>query len=435
MGRFMMPVLCACVVSGAAHAAEDAPAVIRRALDALGGEEQLRQVKGLYLKANGDLVEEKLRGSMEVFDQLPDRVKQVFDFDVQGEQHTQIHVFRRPKAWIHTDGVDDGVDPATLADIQVDNHINYISRLVPLLQDPSYRIEVLRESKVGDRPAAVLQVLAKGLPDVRLYFEKASGQLIKAEHQRPDPKSKKLVLHETYLSDYREVNLATKDEQALNAARVGTDGAALLAFLRARALTDRDRERIENIIQKLGDAGFEVRESAAKELASAGPAAIPLVSRAVTNPDPEIAGRAKQCLERLGPAENPEVPASVVRLIAQRQPPGAVEALLDYLPSVPADAVGREVESALAALAYRDGKPDPALVKARGGNDAKRRTAAEKALVRGGEAQSVGRRLFLKGVKHPMTETEFKDGKKSVEWKLTDVQFFTQFDDSVFAPP
>jgi hypothetical protein len=44
----------------------------------------------------------------------------------------------------------------------------------------------LGDAKVGDSPAAVIQMKARGLPDLRLYFDKESGLPIKREVRRAD---------------------------------------------------------------------------------------------------------------------------------------------------------------------------------------------------------------------------------------------------------
>ena len=51
------------------------------------------------------------------------------------------------------------------------------------------------------------------------------------------------------------------------------------------------------------------------------------------------------------------------RVAALRKPPGAVEVLLAYLPFCDDESLLPEVQLALNANAYDDGKPAPALVR------------------------------------------------------------------------
>ena len=46
-----------------------------------------------------------------------------------------------------------------------------------------------------------------------------------------------------------------------------------------------------------------------------------------------------------------------------------------------------------------------------------------------------GRRLLLSGIKHPMKVIGYRDGKKILEWEVTELQYFNKLDDSVFARP
>ncbi len=153
---------------------------------------------------------------------------------------------------------------------------------------------------------------------------------------------KKDILREEYLSDYREVNPSAADEQRLQAANLSGDGAALLEFLNKQTLDEARRKKIEGLIRKLGDNSFDNRESAKNALVAEGSVAAPLLTRALESTDPEVAGRAKECLQQIGKSSSDmQLVAAAVRLIAQRRPEGAVKALLDYLPSAPDEAVAQ----------------------------------------------------------------------------------------------
>ena len=59
-------------------------------------------------------------------------------------------------------------------------------------------------------------------------------------------------------------------EAVLAQARVGTDGASLLAFLRARTVTEAERDRLARLVPALGADEFAVREQASRDLVAAG---------------------------------------------------------------------------------------------------------------------------------------------------------------------
>jgi hypothetical protein len=173
---------------------------------------------------------------------------------------------------------------------------------------------------------------------------------------------------------------ADQDEQLLREARVGTDGDGLLTFLRRRTLTDADREKLEQLIRRLGNEAFAEREKATAELVARGPLAVPFLNRAKRDPDAEVAHRAEECLREIAAGPGPAVSAAVVRQLARRAPAGALAGLLNYVPFADDQAVEEEVLAALVSVAR--GMPDPALVKALGDDQPRRRGAAAHVLGR-----------------------------------------------------
>ena len=88
---------------------------------------------------------------------------------------------------------------------------------------------------------------------------------------------------------------------------------------------------------------------------------------------------------------------AAVRAVAALKPDGAADALLEYLPYAEDDKVEQEVETALAAVALKDGKPVSAVVRALTDPTPVRRAAAAVALVRvGGDDQKAAVHELLK---------------------------------------
>src|SRR5205823_7109589 len=122
--------------------------------------------------------------------------------------------------------------------------------------------------------------------------------------------------------------------------------------------------RLEQLVRQLGGKRFALREQAARELTACGPQALPLLRPALKDPDPEVARRAGLCVEQIERGPGAALPLAALRLLARRQPPGAVQALLDYAPHADDPAVEEEVLATLRALAARRGAADPALTAA-----------------------------------------------------------------------
>jgi hypothetical protein len=130
-----------------------------------------------------------------------------------------------------------------------------------------------------------------------------------------------------------------------------------------------------------------VRENASAQLTALGSLAAQPLKDALSHPDLEVQRRAEDCLRQI---HIDSVAFAATRLVAQRKPAGAAEVLLAYLPVAEGESVGEEVRSALAAVAVRDGKADPALAAALAdGKSALRRGAAAEALAKAGTADQL----------------------------------------------
>jgi HEAT repeat protein len=168
-----------------------------------------------------------------------------------------------------------------------------------------------------------------------------------------------------------------------------TDGPTLLDEFCRRTLTPAAMARARSLVRQLGDGAFPERERATEELVAMGRLALPVLREAARDRDAEIAHRAEGILQRIEKAPNDALPATAARLVALRKPAGAAAVLLAYLPSAEGEDAAAEVLTTLAAVAVRDGKPDPAVLAALADDSPRRRSAAAEALCRAGGAEAV----------------------------------------------
>jgi outer membrane protein assembly factor BamB len=176
------------------------------------------------------------------------------------------------------------------------------------------------------------------------------------------------------------------DADALKQAGLSaTEAAPLVEYLKMRTLTDRDQNKIGDVIKRFGADDFEERVKATEEVERFGPAAIGPLKTAERDADPEIAYRAKQALKRMEKVPHSQVAAAAVRALVKLKPKEAAAVLIGFLPMADTDDVAEEIRSALIALAVTDGKPEPALVAALDDKSVLRRAAAYVALVEGGD--------------------------------------------------
>ncbi len=167
-----------------------------------------------------------------------------------------------------------------------------------------------------------------------------------------------------------------------------TDGPALLAEFRKRTLSAADQDKVQALIRKLGDKSFRVREQATADLVAYGTVVVPLLRAALKGADLERQRRVERCLQTIASSARRSLPPVAARLLALRKPPGAVEALLAFLPWAEEEHLAGEVQTALTTLAVRDGKVDPALVRALDDPLPVRRAVAAEVLARAGGAEA-----------------------------------------------
>jgi hypothetical protein len=178
-----------------------------------------------------------------------------------------------------------------------------------------------------------------------------------------------------------------QDEKLLREGGVTPEGPALLTFFRERTLSDAQKAQLSEQIKMLGDDEFRVREKASQDLVKAGKLALSLLGPAVRHPDAEVARRAADCLREIEQGRDLVLATAAARQLAQRQPDGAAEVLLAYLPSAPDEAVEESVVAALAAAGVHDGTARPSLITALKDAEPSRRAAAAVAVARANAGQ------------------------------------------------
>ncbi len=178
------------------------------------------------------------------------------------------------------------------------------------------------------------------------------------------------------------------------------DDNRLLDEVRKRTVTEALRQKCEDLIRQLGDSDFAVREKAQAEVKAMGSLIVPLLRHATKNPDLEIRNRARDCLSAMERDKNLPLPPITPRLIALRKPAGAAETLLAFVPYADDETALPEVQLALNTVAFKNGKPDPAVVRALNDPQGARRAAAAEALCLGGD------RTHLPDIRKMLTDSE-----------------------------
>lgn len=193
--------------AGGARAQEDAArAIIERAVKAHGGAAALGRIKAERIKFKGSLI---LRGHAVPFTeetavQLPAQYKHVIETNDGVDKHTIVQIVNGDKVFIALDGKPVPVDAAVRSEIRTGMELRRAQRLVPLLEDKSYQLAPLEELKVNERPALGVRVTGRGRKEMRLYFDKEFGLLVRAEFPLGDGKGKEVRQH-FFFGDYKDI--------------------------------------------------------------------------------------------------------------------------------------------------------------------------------------------------------------------------------------
>jgi hypothetical protein len=427
------------VLAEPARAQEDPRAIVERAVKALGGLDKITQVKAVHRRSRGVYLTENSPFTVDSFSQDPGLLKLIIQSRDPDNPSTRVLVLEGDKGWLSMGGVVTDFDEELQTRFKKARHADRVSGLVALLRDKEkrYTLTALGESQVKGKPAVGVKVAAQGQPDISLFFDKATGLLVKSSQRTSEAKVDNDALHEWYFSDYKVLDPAAADDAVLKAAKLGVDGPALVAYLRQRTPGPQTRERVKTLLGQLGATAFRDRTRATEELKKLGPEVASLLRPALKDADREVVRRVEQCLDHY--ARQPEAPLvlAALRLLALRRPSGTAAAVLAYLPWAPDEKTMDEARAALAAVALKGGKPDALLVRALQDANPNVRQAAAAALGRDGGAYErlPGRRVIALGLRYASRVELFRDGKREMEIEVLEIHTLNRLDDRIFARP
>lgn len=206
--RQVIPIICLLllITAGPAPAQESARAIVARAVQAHGGIDRLAKLRADHIRVKGTLMlgAKPVAFVGQTLVQLPDRQKSIIQLSMDGKSQTLVQIVNGDQAWVTLDGQPQKIDAAALNEMRGALALARAMRLVPLLTDRTYELTALGEGKVGDRPVLGVKVSAKGRKDIRLFFDKETGLLVKTEHYLDDAAGKEVPQEEIY-SDFRDL--------------------------------------------------------------------------------------------------------------------------------------------------------------------------------------------------------------------------------------
>ncbi len=190
------------VLAGPAAASEkEAREIVDRAIKAQGGADALARAAQCKRTDTGTqlLLGRDVPLTSYVVRSLPDKLR--LQIELNRKVKTTI-VLNGDKGW-----QSDGGAPAApllsqrVRELREEAYLWWLTTLVPLTK-PGVTLSTLPDIKVDDEPAAGIKVVSRGHHDVRMYFSKRNGSLVKIECQATEGGVR--VDKEYFYSGYRE---------------------------------------------------------------------------------------------------------------------------------------------------------------------------------------------------------------------------------------
>lgn len=192
---------------------EKALAVVEQAIKAHGGADALNKAQTRSRNGRGELT---LSGNIafkaEEIVSLPERCRTV----LEATGIRRVIVLNGAKGWMLTGGTTQELNKELLAELREEPYVWWLMTLTPLQKD-DFELTPLPDAKVNGDDASVIKVSHRGHVDVRMFFDKKTGLLVKIARRA---KEAGIPLDKEYsYSDYKEydgVKLPTKEITTVN---------------------------------------------------------------------------------------------------------------------------------------------------------------------------------------------------------------------------
>jgi outer membrane lipoprotein-sorting protein len=186
----------------------DLKAILRKAIEAHGGEKNLSKFKAVITKFKGSM--EFMGGTIDVNGetslQKPDKVKNVMKLEIKGKTYEVITVFNGAKLWVNTAGQTKEIDDekilkAAREEMQAEGPGSFADFL-----KPPYKLSAIGDVKVKGKDAIGIRISKKGQKDISMFFDKKTFLNVKTEMRTLDPMTGQEVSQEKFILGYQDKN-------------------------------------------------------------------------------------------------------------------------------------------------------------------------------------------------------------------------------------
>jgi hypothetical protein len=206
MKRFL---LAFSLIAFATHArADEATDLIKKAVEAHGGEEALKKAKAGEFAMSGDMsvLGANLKYKANIAFMLPDKYSMTIDTELMGMKLAIAQVVNGEKAKTSLNGMSQKIGDAEKAELQAALTSQEMTFIYPLLDDKRFAVKAEKDAKIGDDEAWVIAVTPKGGKEVKLYFDKKTNLMVRMTRKGLAPGGGGEVDEVSNFSDYKKID-------------------------------------------------------------------------------------------------------------------------------------------------------------------------------------------------------------------------------------
>jgi hypothetical protein len=191
--------LLASLTAGLAADTDAAKAIIDAAIQAHGGPTRLAKTALMTRQAKGSMSfsGQEVPFTDELVLQLPQRLRWTLEAGNAGQKTRLLLVVNGDKGWQAAGGAVMDLNKQKLDELREEAYVLWLSTLLPLIKDNGFSTAAIpADTTVEGQPAAGILVAHKARPDLKLYFDKQSGLLVKISRRA---KLADLIVEKDYL--------------------------------------------------------------------------------------------------------------------------------------------------------------------------------------------------------------------------------------------
>lgn len=184
----------------------DLKAILKKAIEAHGGEKALARFKGSTSKFKGTMEIANMKADIigETAFQKPDKLRNTLKIEIMNQTVSITQVFDGKKFWISTAGnTKEVTDEKTVNEVRESLQVEGAGSLMAFLEKP-YELNIIGEAKVKGKDAIGIRISKKGQRDFSLYFDKKTHLVVKSEMRTFDPMSGQEVTQEKFIMGYQD---------------------------------------------------------------------------------------------------------------------------------------------------------------------------------------------------------------------------------------